>query len=383
MRIDLSNMMTTTKLAALGQSLEAAHVFVVSVLPGRAIRVVHSSSPSPSMNRLYHSAGQFVDAPAWEAILTGNAVSSTDLFLSRPDARTDFHAKWLGRLGYAHAIAAPLNAPVFSGYPGALIALGSVGQPAFTPAALQSLAEAADQISESTSARFTARAPVSNRLFIATGNGTFKGALPHDVLEPTLAANLETIARNRLSQQQRTSPGDRIQLLDSHGEACHFAISLQESYPAIANGRVLLLAAVPDFTEWLTLTPSDFDADPEIGRLLPAFKFMFDHFHEGATLTTISSYVHLSPFHFHRRFTELLGITPKHFLFDCQIARTQKLLLSAEHELESIAKMCGFAHQSHFTSRFKQATGMTPTRWRKSHTPAARDATSLERARAV
>jgi AraC family transcriptional regulator len=30
-----------------------------------------------------------------------------------------------------------------------------------------------------------------------------------------------------------------------------------------------------------------------------------------------------------------------------------------------IASSCGFAHQSHFTSRFKQATGLTPTRWRK------------------
>jgi AraC family transcriptional regulator len=33
--------------------------------------------------------------------------------------------------------------------------------------------------------------------------------------------------------------------------------------------------------------------------------------------------------------------------------------------LSEIAKECGFAHQSHFTSRFKQATGLTPTRWRR------------------
>ena len=40
-------------------------------------------------------------------------------------------------------------------------------------------------------------------------------------------------------------------------------------------------------------------------------------------------------------------------------------LLSGEKELVQIARECGFAHQSHFTSRFKQATGFTPTRWRK------------------
>ncbi len=92
---------------------------------------------------------------------------------------------------------------------------------------------------------------------------------------------------------------------------------------------------------------------------------MSSHFHEGITLRAISKSVHLSPFHFHRRFTQLLGITPKHFLFDCQIAKAGEMLLSGNHELEQIAKLCGFAHQSHFTSRFKQATGLTPTRWRR------------------
>jgi AraC family transcriptional regulator len=49
----------------------------------------------------------------------------------------------------------------------------------------------------------------------------------------------------------------------------------------------------------------------------------------------------------------------------CQIHEAKAELLSGEKELAQIAKDCGFAHQSHFTSRFKQATGLTPTRWRR------------------
>ena len=75
--------------------------------------------------------------------------------------------------------------------------------------------------------------------------------------------------------------------------------------------------------------------------------------------------MHLSPFHFHRRFTELLGITPKHFLLECQINQAKGELIKREKELADIATDCGFSHQSHFTSRFKQATGLTPTRWRR------------------
>ena len=58
-------------------------------------------------------------------------------------------------------------------------------------------------------------------------------------------------------------------------------------------------------------------------------------------------------------------MTPKQFLLDCQINLAKTELLSGEKELVRIARECGFAHQSHFTSRFKQATGFTPTRWRK------------------
>ena len=62
---------------------------------------------------------------------------------------------------------------------------------------------------------------------------------------------------------------------------------------------------------------------------------------------------------------ELLGLTPKQFLLECQINQAKHDLLARDKELAQIAKDCGFAHQSHFTSRFKQATGLTPTRWRR------------------
>ena len=83
------------------------------------------------------------------------------------------------------------------------------------------------------------------------------------------------------------------------------------------------------------------------------------------TLDEISSKAHLSPFHFHRRFSELLGQTPKHFLLSCQIQQARRMLMERKVRLANIAAECGFAHQSHFTSRFKQASGLTPTRWRR------------------
>ena len=60
-----------------------------------------------------------------------------------------------------------------------------------------------------------------------------------------------------------------------------------------------------------------------------------------------------------------LGLTPKHFLLEGQIHEAKLQLMARQKDLRKIATDCGFAHQSHFTSRFKQATGLTPTRWRR------------------
>ena len=121
----------------------------------------------------------------------------------------------------------------------------------------------------------------------------------------------------------------------------------------------------PTCSEWGLVRPQDVQADAEMARLIPSLKFMRTEFHTGPTLTEIARTVHLSPFHFHRRFAELLGLTPKHYLLECQITQAKQELLARKKELAQVAIDCGFAHQSHFTSRFKQATGLTPTRWRR------------------
>ncbi|HTW93766.1 MAG TPA: AraC family transcriptional regulator, partial [Tepidisphaeraceae bacterium] len=121
----------------------------------------------------------------------------------------------------------------------------------------------------------------------------------------------------------------------------------------------------PDARDWSAVRGTDFPADSELSRLAPAIQFMHDEFRRSPRLTEIAETVGLSAFHFHRRFTEIFGITPKHLLLECQIYAAKNDLLAGDKSLVDIASTCGFAHQSHFTSRFKQVTGFTPTRWRR------------------
>jgi AraC-like DNA-binding protein len=370
-----------TLLADATAASRATSAAVVSTMPGGALRITRPATTGTLLNRIYSQSAQYVDGVSWAAILTGKPVLSTDYLARHPEARQSYQSGWLAKFGFSSAVAVPLAAPVLPGFPGALIAMRGVGQPDFTSREVDTLVEAASSIDRAHNDRMgPIQSTPSLRIFVANDQGRFLGRTPTAVgIDPALANGIDSLIAERLKGKvdpNANTGGERVSLADSHGANHPFRVLAFDEYPALSTGRVVIVAKVPFWSEWLHLTPEDFSADEEVARLLPAFKYMADHYAEGITLKHIAKSVHLSPFHFHRRFTQQLGITPKHFLYDCQIAKAEELLMSSSHELEQIAKLCGFAHQSHFTSRFKQATGLTPTRWRRMKMSLARPAGS-------
>ena len=185
-------------------------------------------------------------------------------------------------------------------------------------------------------------------------------------LDSRLREQMLDHAKRRMHQLNgHGSVADRMTVPDSHGDVWVFRLVTYKRYPALGDGPITFVCRQPACGDWSSIKPQDFSADHELSRLIPALKFMQEEYSRGPTLVEISKQVDLSPFHFHRRFTELLGLTPKQFLLECQIHDAKNGLLDSQKELVQIARDCGFAHQSHFTSRFKQATGLTPTRWRR------------------
>jgi AraC family transcriptional regulator len=105
----------------------------------------------------------------------------------------------------------------------------------------------------------------------------------------------------------------------------------------------------------------------EAKRLLPAARFIKANYSRNPSLGEIAATVHLSPFHFHRIFRRVFGVTPHQVTTECQIEQAKKLIAQRLTPLAEIAAACGFAHQSHFCSRFKQMTGMSPVKWLRMH----------------
>ena len=376
---------------ALVEKVPVAELMVVTSLPRVGLQIVQPQKLGDDAIKAYSRELYLEDQLFWRAVLTGQPIRGSDVFETdhtgaEPDNR--FWRELLRPRGFHHVAVAPLAGPVFDGYPGALYAMRNAQDSDFTDEGLRELAELASQIDEAATALRRSRVPKNceraqvwghtapNRKFVFDDKLRLvypgsKDAL--DTFDSTLRGNLAQHVQQRMDAlvHEKKTANDRVQLPDAGGDLWTFRFVSHDSYPALGDGKFMVVTLQPEWCDWTTIRANDFQPDLEVYRLVPAMKFMQNEFHRGPTLGEIAKTVHLSPFHFHRRFTELLGITPKHFLLECQLFEAKSQLLAREKDLAKIAADTGFAHQSHFTSRFRQATGLTPTKWRKLYSQKA------------
>ncbi len=346
---------------------------MISSVPRGRLQIVQPQKVSDSLVRAYDREFHTEDLASWTAITDQQAVRT---------ARGSRYAQdFLREFGFAHAAAAPLASPIFPGYPGALQVFRTAEQGEFSDADLRKLRDAATRLAETletardsrttgSETETAAAKPPSTRLFIFDGNAEirlFQSAF--EELDERIRQQIVAQVRQRLgrieSANGEATDWSRVSLPDSDGDHLAFNFVVYRQYPALGSGPFIFVCLLPTVSNWSAIRAADFQADDELSRLIPAVKFMQQEFQRGPALTEIAKASHLSPFHFHRQFAEHLGLTPKHFLMECQIHECKKQLLARQKDLAKIASDCGFAHQSHFTSRFKQVTGLTPTRWRR------------------
>jgi AraC-like DNA-binding protein len=353
---------------SLQEEIPCGQVILLSTLPRGGLQVVQPQRVSEQFLKSYGREWQSEDDAVWQAIATGKPVKGK--------ASSKYVSTFLKSFDFDYIVAAPIKDPVMDGYIGAVELHRNKEMGDFTTAELSLLDKAVKNLETAVVSNRKGRGKIeavewqhhpSSRVFILDGRGSsllFKKEF--ESLDEQLRFRMIQEARKRVADVNGEFVHlDRLTLPDSFGDLWTMNAAVYRNYSALSNGPVVFFCLIPTCPEWGQLRPADFIADPEIARLMPALKFMQAEYHRGPTLTEIAKTVHLSPFHFHRRFTELLGLTPKHFLLECQIFDAKNELLSGDKELAKIAADCGFAHQSHFTSRFKQATGLTPTRWRR------------------
>jgi AraC-like DNA-binding protein len=355
---------------------------LITSMPRGGLQIVQPAHFPESVVKSYSRFVQTEDRAVWRAMTEQEPVRPQSCWESRDFEGSVYYRELLQPLGVKYVVVLPVAAPVLEGYPGAVYVARTAEEGDFKQSEIDQLLTAIRQFDDKLEANRSSR-----RDAVANAESPMHERPPVSIVvvdshfQPKLVgaewAGFDDRLRQQMVEQARrrvqhlNGDGieiDRVMLPDEHGDIWPFRAVTYRSYPALGEGAYCFFCLTPTAADWGSVKPADFQADQELARLIPTIKFMEQEFHRGPTLVEIAKQVELSPFHFHRRFTELLGLTPKQYLLECQIHEAKTELLSRNKELAAIARDCGFAHQSHFTSRFKQATGLTPTRWRRMMT---------------
>ncbi|MGA0599664.1 helix-turn-helix domain-containing protein [Caulobacter sp. KR2-114] len=84
-------------------------------------------------------------------------------------------------------------------------------------------------------------------------------------------------------------------------------------------------------------------------------------------LAEMAAAANLSPWHFHRLFADAFGATPHGFVAERRLAAAKHLLLSGEASVTEACVALGYSSLGTFSARFRAATGLSPTAFRREH----------------
>lgn len=90
-------------------------------------------------------------------------------------------------------------------------------------------------------------------------------------------------------------------------------------------------------------------------------------FADSFTLRTLAEEMHGSPYHLQRTFKQLRGVTPAQYATKLRVERAKALLAETELPVADVAAAVGIANAAYFATVFQSQTGLSPTRYRRTH----------------
>jgi AraC-like DNA-binding protein len=101
-------------------------------------------------------------------------------------------------------------------------------------------------------------------------------------------------------------------------------------------------------------------------RAVEAALWIDDNSHAEVDLEQAAKQAGLSPFHFLRLFSSVLGVTPHQYLVRSRLRHAARLLTDDDIAVTDIAYDVGFGDLSNFVRTFHRAAGVSPTKFRQA-----------------
>lgn len=100
-------------------------------------------------------------------------------------------------------------------------------------------------------------------------------------------------------------------------------------------------------------------------RLLPIFTFVDEHMHESISVADLADLINLSLSRFHVFFKAQMGESPMEYIKRVRLERSRQMLATTDVPVYAVAESVGFINPFHFSRAFKEASGMSPSYYRK------------------
>ena len=122
---------------------------------------------------------------------------------------------------------------------------------------------------------------------------------------------------------------------------------------------ILRLISYLDIYQLETIpAPTDFTAK--------TLEYINNHVRDNITVDEICAAIHMSKYHFCRRFKEAMNMTAMDYILKTRLTLAKHMLVKESTSVTLISEACGFSSISYFCRVFKNDTGMTPQEYRRN-----------------
>lgn len=111
--------------------------------------------------------------------------------------------------------------------------------------------------------------------------------------------------------------------------------------------------------------PLTHSADKKELQLLPSLEYLHRNYYKSnLNIKEIAAISHISEVYFRKLFQELYHMSPLKYINHLRISKAMTLLKADDTPIKTIASSIGFSDPLYFSRAFKQATGISPSKFR-------------------
>lgn len=144
------------------------------------------------------------------------------------------------------------------------------------------------------------------------------------------------------------------QILDT---ICRYADDGHYLDPIVKSGYISLLVCLHKNQTKVTAATSDI--------IQKAVEYINQHITENICMDEICREIHISKYHFCRKFKKVTGFTVMDYVLKTRIVAAKSMLSETDLQISEISSRCGFSSTSYFCRIFKENTNITPLQYRK------------------